>query len=101
VSLVDLARTHTEESINTLADIMRNSKSDPARVTAANCILDRGWGKPAQMVQADIKPKRSILDWSTEELLAIIDQSKEASDQDCSEQDEECGNPAKSDEVSH
>ena len=51
------------------------------------------------MVDAEIKEKRSLLDWSTEELFAIINESKEASDQDCSEPDEDCGDPAKSDEV--
>jgi uncharacterized protein DUF5681 len=101
VVLQSLAREHTEEAVMQLVDVMRNAKSDRARIVAAASILDRGWGKPAQMVHAEVKEKRSLLDWTTEELLAIIDKSKEASDQDCSEPDEDCGDPAKSDEVSH
>jgi hypothetical protein len=29
---------------------MENSTSDPAKVAAANSLLDRGWGKPAQAI---------------------------------------------------
>jgi hypothetical protein len=32
---------------------MSHSESDPARVTAANSLLDRGWGKPTQLVAGD------------------------------------------------
>jgi hypothetical protein len=46
--IASLARAHTESAIRTLANIMSHSESDPARVTAANSLLDRGWGKPAQ-----------------------------------------------------
>ena len=35
----------------------------------------------------EIKPKRSLIDWSTDELLEFLEASKEASDQDCSEPD--------------
>jgi hypothetical protein len=31
-----------------LAGIARNGRSDQARVAAAQALLDRGWGKPAQ-----------------------------------------------------
>ena len=46
--LRSLARAHTELGIQTLAGIARNSTSDTARVSAAQALLDRGWGKPAQ-----------------------------------------------------
>lgn len=50
-----LARSHTETAINTLAGIMREAKSPPAaRVAAAQALLDRGWGKPAQTVNQTI-----------------------------------------------
>jgi hypothetical protein len=48
-----LARSHTELAIKVLAGIAQNSESDPARVSAANALLDRGWGKPAQPVDGD------------------------------------------------
>jgi hypothetical protein len=48
--LRSLARAHTELSIQTLAGIARNSTSDQARVSAAQALLDRGWGAPQQLV---------------------------------------------------
>src|SRR4029077_16808992 len=46
--LRSLARAHTELSVQTLAGIARNSTSDQARVSAAQALLDRGWGKAPQ-----------------------------------------------------
>lgn len=48
-----LARSHTETAINCLVGILHNSTSDPAKVAAANSILDRGWGKAAQPIDGD------------------------------------------------
>jgi hypothetical protein len=46
-----LARSHTEAAINCLAGIMnKDSAPESARVAAANALLDRGWGKPAQAI---------------------------------------------------
>jgi hypothetical protein len=45
-----LCRAYTGEAIRHLAAIMRQREYPPAaRVQAANILLDRGWGKPAQM----------------------------------------------------
>ena len=33
--------------IMTLVDVAKNGQSDAARVSAANALLDRGYGKPA------------------------------------------------------
>lgn len=47
-----IARSHTRTAISVLAGIMRSKDATPAaRVSAANAILDRGWGKVAQPVQ--------------------------------------------------
>jgi len=47
-----LARAHTRTAINVLVGIMRSKDSTAAaRVTAANAILDRGWGKPPQSLE--------------------------------------------------
>ena len=41
-----LARSHTRTAVNVLVGIMRSNDATPAaRVSAANAILDRGWGK--------------------------------------------------------
>jgi hypothetical protein len=51
-----LARQHTGEAIETLVGIVRDKKALPAaRAMASNSILDRGYGKPAQTMNANIK----------------------------------------------
>jgi hypothetical protein len=53
----ELAREHTAEAIQTLVSIMTNPKSAPAaRVSAANALLDRGYGKPPQHISGEIGP---------------------------------------------
>ena len=51
----ELAREHTGEAIKTLVSIMTNTKSAPAaRVSAANALLDRGYGRPARRITGDV-----------------------------------------------
>ena len=53
----ELAREHTAEAIETLVSIMTNTKSAPAaQVSAANSLLDRGYGKPPQHVTGEGGP---------------------------------------------
>ena len=53
--VIELARLHTTDAIETLAAAM-NSDSAPwaVRISAANAILDRGWGKPKETTEARI-----------------------------------------------
>lgn len=51
LTLAELAQQHTALALKVLVDIAQKSDSDAARVTAANSILDRGYGKPAQSVE--------------------------------------------------
>src|SRR5216683_2439997 len=47
-----LARGHTRTAINVLVGVMRSKDAThAARVSAANAILDRGWGKAAQALE--------------------------------------------------
>jgi len=47
----ELAREHMPAAIEALVSIMNNTKaSDAARVSAANALLDRGYGKPPQHI---------------------------------------------------
>jgi hypothetical protein len=57
-----LARSHTESALKVLAGIM-NEPDAPhaARVSAANALLDRGWGKPAQPIAGDDENPVNIL----------------------------------------
>ena len=53
----ELARAHTGQAIETLVSIMSNPKSAPAaRVSAANALLDRGYGKPPQHITGEGGP---------------------------------------------
>ena len=49
-----LARKHSKAAIRTLAQIMKQADGPAtARVSAAQALLDRGWGKAAQFVAAE------------------------------------------------
>lgn len=50
-TLATLAQTYTEEALDALVAIMRSSQSDAARCKAVDIILDRGYGKAAQIIQ--------------------------------------------------
>jgi hypothetical protein len=49
-SLVVLARKHTMEAVLTLVHHMRNSHDPEISIKAAATLLDRGWGKAAELV---------------------------------------------------
>jgi hypothetical protein len=51
-SISELARTHTTEALQTLVEICNAKLNEPRdRITAANAILDRGWGKSKESVE--------------------------------------------------
>ena len=67
----ELARGYTREAIDTLAAIMRSKKAPAAaRAAAANSIIDRGYGRPAQTVQATMT-RTDASEMTDEELMAI------------------------------
>ncbi|MFA9439416.1 hypothetical protein ACDA63_07245 [Uliginosibacterium sp. sgz301328] len=47
-----LAQKHGPEAIKTLLDLMQTSESDQARIAAAKELLDRGFGKATQAIEA-------------------------------------------------
>ena len=51
--VAELARSGTREAIETLAKLMRSGNDDRVRGTAAQALLDRGWGKPKVEVVSD------------------------------------------------
>ena len=50
--LAELARSYTSEAVETLVELMRFGKDERVRGTAAQALLDRGWGKPKQELTA-------------------------------------------------
>ena len=43
--VAELARSYTVEAVETLVELMRCGKDERVRGTAAQALLDRGWGK--------------------------------------------------------
>lgn len=77
-----LARSHTATAINTLAGIMEQKDAPPAaRVSAAVALMDRGWGKPSQIV--DMTVRRAVAkDLADDELADIaLGRSEGAADE--------------------
>ena len=69
----ELARQHTAEAISLLSRIMNDPKEPAAaRVRAAEALLDRGWGRPAQQISGEFNLNRDVRDYSTAELLAFL-----------------------------
>ena len=54
-SIRDAAQAYTEDALRTLVEVMNDKEQPgPARVGAANAILDRGYGKPKQEVDGSL-----------------------------------------------
>ena len=68
--VADAARERTQDAIDTLSAIMKDPKAPAAaRVSAAQAILDRGYGKPAQAIEVDAGPDLTHL--SDEDLKTL------------------------------
>ena len=77
-----LARSHTATAVRTLAGIMRESRAPAAaRISAAIALLDRGWGKPQQEVEMNLRQK-SPREMTDEELMAIIARGQDRMESD-------------------
>ena len=50
--LRELAREHTGAALEALVRICKMGDSESARVSAANALLDRGYGKPLQQIES-------------------------------------------------
>jgi hypothetical protein len=76
-----LAREYTAEAISALADIVKDKKAPPAaRVGAAQVILDRGYGKPTQYVEASVSVLDNLSLEQQRALLAALDAIEGAAD---------------------
>lgn len=53
-AVVELARQHTEAAVAALVETVRDP-GHPQRIRAAEALLDRGWGRPRQAIDADIQ----------------------------------------------
>lgn len=48
-----LAQKHGKAAIDKLVHVMKNGKTEIAQARAANWLLDRGYGKPAQTIEVE------------------------------------------------
>jgi hypothetical protein len=78
--LSDMAKDHAELALKVLVEVAQSGESEAARVSAANALLDRGYGRPAQAVQVtgrnggpvEHDHKVSARDMTDDELARII-----------------------------
>jgi hypothetical protein len=69
----ELAKSYAPGAIETLKKVMDDPKAPPAaRVGAATAILDRGWGKPTQPVDANVNFFEALPDHEQRALLAAL-----------------------------
>ena len=71
--LQDAAREYTPQALETLRSICADGESEAARVSAANALLDRGYGKPTTHVSADMTHQPAVHRESIEETAAWIE----------------------------
>jgi hypothetical protein len=71
-----VAQQYGPEAIERLVDLMRGNDPDVA-LKAANALLDRAYGKPAQMLQGDpeqpLEHNVSVLDEFTRRIAAMAE----------------------------
>ena len=71
-----LAREHTEQAIDVLAEVMADPFAENReRITAANSLLDRGHGKPNQAiiaVPASRQQAALLAAMSDDDLIAVL-----------------------------
>ena len=49
--LMQMAKEHAQAALETLVDVAKNGDTASSRVSAANAILDRAYGRPPQSVE--------------------------------------------------
>ncbi len=82
----ELARLHTPEAVATLVEIMQDKDAPPAsRVSAANSLLDRGFGRPQQALSIGGDVDEPIVISASSEALFALMLSKGCTDAEISQ----------------
>jgi hypothetical protein len=72
-NIMELARAHCPRAIEVLAELMDDPKATASiRVMAADRILDRAYGKPAQFQTNQAGEFKKAIDMTDDELAAIV-----------------------------
>lgn len=72
VQIKQLARAHTSTAINTLVKALK-AKGERTRVAAAEALLDRGWGKATQHIEANVNVIDQLSHEDKRALLEALD----------------------------
>ena len=77
----EIARQHTDAAIKVLINVMGDAEAAAsARVGAATALLDRGWGRPAQTINASIdhgvEPDAGLIGYAGDLLATLSRQSQ-------------------------
>jgi hypothetical protein len=72
----ELAKEKTPLALNTLAYVCEHGENEGARVAAAEALLNRGWGKPTQTIEANVTHAVAA-DMTDEELIDIARRSSD------------------------
>lgn len=81
-TLQQLARTYTDEALETIVSIMQNGEEAAStRLEAAKVLLDRGWGKPTVQIKQEtikytISDLTKALEQSSEKMIAQMEEAK-------------------------
>jgi len=67
-----LAQAKAADAIKIAVQLMESAESEQVRLAAANVIMDRGYGKPAQHVDADVRTD-DVTNLSPSEIAARIE----------------------------
>lgn len=77
--LKQLASEYTEGAVKTLVEVMQDKEAPaPARIAAANSLLDRSHGKPRHEIEVSSgKVDQALLQQLENDMMARLDQARE------------------------
>ncbi len=70
--VVELARLHTVEALDTIAELMRESDSPATRLAAAESLLAKGWGKALAAPKTHDERDNSLVGKDVAQLLEVM-----------------------------
>lgn len=70
LDLAERARGYSDRVLKVLIDIAEKGKTDSARVSAANALLDRAYGRPVQPIPENTDPPENPLAAAIREINA-------------------------------
>ena len=77
--LQEQARQWSGEALDTLREVATSKDAPPsARVSAAVALLDRGYGKPPQAIDAKVTAEASPAYWHLEALKELAERAKQS-----------------------